>query len=150
MFDLTSRDSFLKVEQQIANFQAHCPAESQNNVVLVGNKCDLAEKRKLKIAEQRQVEKEEGELLAEKLNCMAYYETSAKTGTQIDEVFYSMALACLNMPEEEGVMERRSTLQQKREQEDSSFRRERTQSNADLDRQELWVDEPKQKKDKCC
>ena len=104
VFDLTCVDSLMKVEQQIANFQANCPTGSQKNVVLVGNKSDLPDERKVKTAD--------AELLAEKLNCLAYYETSAKEGTQIDEVFYSMALACLSMPEEEDgeALERRSTL----------------------------------------
>jgi Ras-related protein Rap-1A len=50
-------------------------------LVLVGNKLDLANERK--VSHQR------GKTLAERWNC-AYYETSAKTRINVDEVFYDL------------------------------------------------------------
>ena len=51
-------------------------------MVLVGNKADLAEKR--------EIETSEGQELASK-NKMLFFECSAKTGFNIDEVFYESA-----------------------------------------------------------
>ena len=48
-------------------------------MVLVGNKSDLADKKQVSI--------EEGQELAEKYE-MKFYETSAKTGKNVNEIFY--------------------------------------------------------------
>ena len=51
-------------------------------MVLVGNKSDLNDRR--------QVNTEEGQELAEKYG-MTFYETSAKTGENVDAIFYESA-----------------------------------------------------------
>ncbi|KKN73038.1 hypothetical protein LCGC14_0404730 [marine sediment metagenome] len=53
-------------------------------MVLLGNKVDL----------EREVEREEAEDLAKRLNC-EYLETSAKTGANVEAVFEYIARACL-------------------------------------------------------
>jgi GTPase KRas len=50
-------------------------------MMLVGNKCDLEDKR--------EVETNEGEELARKLNCQ-FKETSAKTRENVEESFYDL------------------------------------------------------------
>eukprot|EP00826_Nyctotherus_ovalis_P008802 TRINITY_DN1228_c0_g5_i2.p2 TRINITY_DN1228_c0_g5~~TRINITY_DN1228_c0_g5_i2.p2 ORF type:complete len:107 (+),score=49.11 TRINITY_DN1228_c0_g5_i2:495-815(+) len=51
-------------------------------VALVGNKCDLGEKRKVSAEEAARTAKEHG---------MLYIETSAKTGANVEEMFTQMA-----------------------------------------------------------
>ena len=51
-------------------------------MVLVGNKCDLEEKRV--------VTKEQGQELAKEFNNCHFYESSAKTRVNIDEIFYDL------------------------------------------------------------
>ncbi|KAG0201441.1 Ras- protein Rap-1A [Mortierella sp. GBA30] len=51
-------------------------------IVLVGNKCDLEDDRK--------VSQERGKLLSEKWGGIPFYETSARTRINVDEVFYDL------------------------------------------------------------
>lgn len=75
VFDLTNRNSFESLPRWIAElnqFIPKCP------VSLVGNKLDLVENRR--------INKEEAENFAHKHN-IQYFETSAKEGEGIDQVF---------------------------------------------------------------
>jgi small GTP-binding protein len=77
VYDITNRESFNDVQTWIDD----CKSQSPKNIymLLVGNKEDLAES-------ERQVSYEEGSEFAQKNN-MLFFETSAKTGLNIDEVF---------------------------------------------------------------
>ncbi len=46
VFDITQMDSFYSLESQIKDFFSYCP-EARDNVLLVGNKVDLNEKRQI-------------------------------------------------------------------------------------------------------
>ena len=74
--DITKRNSFQNVKSWIED----CKKQSPKTVymVLVGNKVDLEDKR--------EVTSEEGSLYAQK-NGMLFFETSAKTGKNIEEIF---------------------------------------------------------------
>ena len=76
VFDLTNRKSFDSVEQWLDSLRDHGDPDVVK--VLVGNKLDLAAKRK--------VSKEEAQALAEK-HRMVYIEVSAKEGVGVDAVF---------------------------------------------------------------
>ena len=59
------------------------------NIILVGNKTDLEDKRK--------VSYEEAVRLGKKLNLAAVMETSAKNDSWIDDVFFRSVINCVDM-----------------------------------------------------
>ena len=76
VYDITNRNSF----QNIKSWIEDCKKQSPKSVflVLIGNKIDLENKR--------EVTYEEGSIYAQK-NRMLFFETSAKTGKNIEEIF---------------------------------------------------------------
>ena len=82
VFDLTSKASFNSLNEWIENYYKYSNPDSEKNVVLIGNKSDLVDKR--------EVTEEEIENFAKDNNIM-YFETSAKDGKNIDECFYFIA-----------------------------------------------------------
>ena len=80
VYDITNRDSF----EHISNWIEDCLSQSPKTVfmVLVGNKSDLNEQRKVSL--------EEGQQMA-KNNNMMFFETSAKSGSNVDKIFEQSA-----------------------------------------------------------
>ena len=76
VFDITSRPSFEALPIWIENYYKNGP--EQKNIILIGNKKDMEDERK--------VSQEEAEKFSE-TNNMMYFETSAKEGENIDYVF---------------------------------------------------------------
>jgi len=76
VYDITNKNSFNNIKSWIED----CKKQSPKTVflVLIGNKVDLEDKR--------QVTYEEGSIYAQK-NGMLFFETSAKTGKNIEEIF---------------------------------------------------------------
>ena len=81
VYDISSRDSFNNVINWIDDWNNQ--ASKTFFIVLVGNKCDLED--------NRQVSYKEGKELAEK-NDLLYFETSAKDGIGVDEMFLNSAM----------------------------------------------------------
>ena len=75
MYDVTDKRSFNELNLFINNIKNYC--NNNIKVVLVGNKCDSSD---------RVITEEEGKKFAEKYN-IKFFETSAKTGQNINEVF---------------------------------------------------------------
>ena len=80
VFDVTSEESFNQITDWMEQIKNNVSKE-EINLILIGNKCDLAD---------RMVEKERGEKMAEKLK-IKYFETSALTGQGINEAFEELA-----------------------------------------------------------
>ena len=83
VFDVTSPQSLLKLPGWISSIKK--TVKKSIPMLIVGNKIDL----------ERQVERQEAEDLAKRLNC-DYLETSAKTGEKVEIAFENIARACLN------------------------------------------------------
>ena len=76
VYDITDKKSFNSIKQWIE--ECHNYANKNIHMVLVGNKIDLNEERK--------ISKEEGKELADEFK-MDFFETSAKTGENIEDIF---------------------------------------------------------------
>lgn len=77
MYDITEKKSFTSVKMWIEDCKTY--TNKNTDMILIGNKCDLAL--------SRQVSEEEGKNLAEE-NEMKFYETSALTGENVEDVFF--------------------------------------------------------------
>ena len=77
VYDITSESSFKATKDWIEECKKY--TKDSIHLVLVGNKIDLVK--------QRKVTMEEGKNLAEE-NGMAFYETSALTGENIEKIFF--------------------------------------------------------------
>ena len=80
VYSLISRETFYEVDNFRCQIQ-HVKEKDFFPMVLCGNKCDAIN--------DRQVSKSEGEDLAKTYNC-PYFETSAKTRINIEEIFYEL------------------------------------------------------------
>jgi GTPase SAR1 family protein len=78
-YSVTDKRSFQNIEGWMKQIAVNAPDAV---IVLVGNKADLNE---------RQVQTEDGQQLAEKFG-LKFYETSAKVGTNVEEVFHDVAI----------------------------------------------------------
>ena len=79
VFDVTNRDSFNRATQWFKELNEF--TEGKPQIILVGNKIDLP---------NREITNEEATQLAKEFDC-EFIEVSALLGTNIDEIFYSLA-----------------------------------------------------------
>lgn len=80
VYDITSEKSFDSIRNWIRNIEEHASADVER--MLIGNKCDMNDKR--------QVAKERGEKLAIEYG-MKFMETSAKLNENIENAFFTLA-----------------------------------------------------------
>jgi Ras-related protein Rab-2A len=76
-YDITREDTFINVRDWLKEVKQH--ASSDIIIYLIGNRCDLEE--------DREVTKEKAIEFCRQYNIDKYFETSAKTGQQVEEVF---------------------------------------------------------------
>nr|XP_061826341.1 ras-related protein Rab-8B-like isoform X2 [Nerophis lumbriciformis] len=79
VYDISNEKSFENIKNWIRNIEEH--ASSDVEKMVLGNKCDMADRR--------QVSKDRGEKLAIDYG-VKFFETSAKTSLNVEEAFYSM------------------------------------------------------------
>ena len=84
VFDLTKRDTFYSLEASIKEFRLNCPQDAVDNIVMVGNKVDLYDKRQVTIEEALE--------LCKRLNLLQYFETSASSNLNVDLFFYTVVM----------------------------------------------------------
>ena len=80
IYDITDKESFQKLDFWLEQIKNNSPKNIK--LVLVGNKCDLFNERRVSF--------EEAETFA-KNNNMKFFEASAKDGTNVNELFYYLA-----------------------------------------------------------
>ena len=98
VYDISCKDSFEKLNFWYEQIKLNAPENTK--CVVAGNKCDLEEKR--------QVNKNEGENFAKTYN-IDFYETSAKDGINVDEVFQTLANEIMKDIKKNGSKNKRSS-----------------------------------------
>ena len=86
VYDITDKESFEKINFWMKNIKENAPENAK--LILVGNKCDLAN--------ERQVSYEEGEKKASDYN-IKFFESSAKEGTNVKEFFFIWQMKFIKM-----------------------------------------------------
>ncbi|MBA0740222.1 hypothetical protein Gogos_013440, partial [Gossypium gossypioides] len=81
VYDVTDESSFNNIRNWIRNIEQH--ASDNVNKILVGNKADMDESK-------RAVPTSKGQALADEYG-IKFFETSAKTNLNVEEVFFSIA-----------------------------------------------------------
>ncbi|KAI8640953.1 GTP-binding protein ypt2 [Parasitella parasitica] len=80
VYDTTDEKSFANVRNWFSNIEQH--ASEGVNKILIGNKCDIEDKRA--------ITKEQGQALANELG-ITFIETSAKTNVGVEGAFFDLA-----------------------------------------------------------
>jgi len=80
VYDVTDERSFSNIRNWFSNVEQH--ASEGVNKILIGNKCDMLDKKV--------VQKDQGQTLADEFG-IKFLETSAKSNICVEEAFYSLA-----------------------------------------------------------
>ena len=98
VYDISNKESFEKLDFWYEQIKLNAPENTK--CIVVGNKCDLEEKRK--------VNKEEGETFSRENN-INFYETSAKDGINVNNVFQLLANEIIKDIKKNGTKNKRAS-----------------------------------------
>ena len=80
VFSITNDKSFKFIEELLRiEYEADSEYFEKQGVIIIGNKCDQVEDREVETPDARELARDYG---------AAYFETSAKTNTNVDKAFY--------------------------------------------------------------
>jgi GTPase SAR1 family protein len=91
VYDVTDPSSFDNIRSWMSNLQANAAADVDR--ILIGNKCDMADKRVISTQRGQDLANEYG---------IPFFETSAKSSINVEECFMSLARDCFNRLKHEG------------------------------------------------
>lgn len=84
VFDLTNQKSFINLGNYLETIKDKIKSKDVPTIILVGTKSDLSESR---VVSQNEID----QFLADHSEVQFYYETSAKSGSNVDTVFQDVA-----------------------------------------------------------
>ena len=111
IYDITDRESFESLSLWLIEIEKN--ASKNVKILLIGNNCDLKDKR--------QVSYQEGKDFAQNNN-MLFFEVSAKNNTNINEAFESLVEEIINSGIDEGIKKKEKTIHLSSEKNGASFK----------------------------
>ena len=111
IYDITDRESFQSLNCWLIEIEKN--ANKNVKIILIGNNCDLEDKR--------EVSYQEGKDFAQKNN-MLFFEVSAKNNTNINEAFESLVEEIINSGIDEGIKKKEKTIHLSSEKNGASFK----------------------------
>jgi len=87
VYDVSSEASFVSIRRWIRDVRSYVDGKVPVDLILLGNKCDLKKERVIEI--------ERGQKLAEEYG-IPFWETSAKSGTNVEEAFSTLVQKIFN------------------------------------------------------
>ena len=111
IYDITDRESFQSLDCWLIEIEKN--ANKNVKIILIGNNCDLEDKR--------EVSYQEGKDFAQKNN-MLFFEVSAKNNTNINEAFESLVEEIINSGIDEGIKKKEKTIHLSSQKNGASFK----------------------------
>lgn len=110
-YDCTSEESFNNVRNWVRQIEVH--ASSNVEKILIGNKADLTDKKV--------IETEQGMALAKEFG-MAFFETSARSGHNVNETFFHISKSIKDKQQKAALANGGTTINNKGNKQNESTR----------------------------